>query len=229
MRKDIDLSVLEKARKVQEEVARSAALREPADTSAPATVGGTDAAYAGDLACACVSVMEYESLRPRVSAAATARVRFPYIPGYFGFREIPVLLEAFRLVTTFPDILLVHGHGYAHPRRAGMAIQLGLLLDIPTIGVTENLLSGMVAQAPMDGENETTPVFMDGEAVGSLVRPRKGGRPLCVSPGYRMTLPAAIRVVLHCTGDHRLPEPIFSADRCARLFLKETGKYKKRS
>jgi len=110
-----------------------------------------------------------------------------------------------------------------------MAVHLGLLLDIPTIGVAENLLAGMVAEAPPDADNETTPVFLDGEAVGSLVRPRKGGRPLCVSPGYRMTLPAAIRVVLHCTGDHRLPEPIFSADRCARRFLEETGEDKKMS
>jgi len=212
-----------RARQVQEEVARFAAGQDPVNPDTLKTIGGTDAAYSGERACACVVVMEYESLGEKARATATSRVSFPYVPGYFAFREIPALLEALRLLSPLPDLLLVHGHGYAHPRRAGIATHLGVLLGVPTIGIAENLLGGMEAQAPENRDGATSPVVMDGEVVGSLLRPGVGRTPLCVSPGFRTTLRQATGIALRCTRDHRLPEPLYMADRCAGRFLKEAG------
>ncbi|MDH7509719.1 MAG: endonuclease V [Methanolinea sp.] len=221
MRDDPGPSFREEARRLQEVVARYAAGQEPADTSGLRTVGGADVSYEGDNACACVVVMEYGSLRERTRAAATSKAKFPYVPGYFAFREIPAILAALRLVPELPDLFLVHGHGYAHPKRAGIATHLGVLLDVPTIGVAGNLLSGMEADAPPDIRGATSPVTMGGEVVGSLLRTCRNKAPLCVSPGFRTTLPEAISIVLHCTTDHRFPEPLHLADRCAGRFRKE--------
>jgi len=210
-----------RARQVQEGVARFAAGQEPLNPDTLKTVGGADAAYSGERACACVVVMGYESLMEKARAAATSSVSFPYVPGYFAFREIPALLEALRLLSPMPDLLLVHGHGYAHPRRAGIAIHLGVMLGVPTIGIAENLLGGMEAQTPGNWDGATSPVAMGGEVVGSLLRPGVGRSPLCVSPGFRTTLRQATAIALRCTRDHRLPEPLYLADRYAGRFRKE--------
>jgi deoxyribonuclease V len=166
--------------------------------------------------------MEYDSLQTRCRAAATSRVGFPYVPGYFAFREIPALLEALRLLSPLPDLILVHGHGYAHPRRAGIATHLGVLLQVPTIGIAESLLGGMDAKIPENRRGAISPVVMDGEIVGSLLRPGVGRAPICISPGFRTTLPRATEIVLRCMREHRLPEPLYLADSCAGRFRSET-------
>lgn len=218
---DQDPTFWMEARRLQEEVARFAAGQQPVDTSVIQTVGGADVSYGGDNAYACFIILEYGSLRGRTRAAATSKVRFPYVPGYFAFREIPALLAALRLVPALPDLVLVHGHGYAHPRRAGIATHLGVLLGVPTIGVAGNLLSGMQAETPPDRIGETAPVRMGGEVVGAMVRTCRGKAPLIISPGFRTTLPDAVSIVLHCTTDHRFPEPLYLADRCAGRFRKD--------
>ena len=39
-----------------------------------------------------------------------------------------------------PDIIMVDGNGVLHPRRCGLASHLGVVLDVPTIGVGKKLL-----------------------------------------------------------------------------------------
>lgn len=218
---DINPSFWREAHRIQDEIARFAAAQEPVDTLALQTVGGADVSYQGDSACACVVIMEWGSLRERTRAAAISKAGFPYIPGYFAFREIPALVAAFRLVPVLPDLVLVNGHGYAHFRRAGLATHLGVLLGVPTIGVAGHLLSGMEADIPPDIPGAASPVMMDGEVVGSILRTSRGKAPLCVSPGFKTTLLDAVPIVLHCTRDHRFPEPLYLADRCAGRFRKE--------
>lgn len=146
---DTDPSFWKEARRLQEEVARFGAGQGPVDSSVIQTVGGADVSYEGDNACACFVVMECRSLREQFRAAATSKVRVPYVPGYFAFREIPALLAALRLVYAPPDLVFVHGHGYAHPRRAGIATHLGILLGVPTIGVAGNLFPPWKQKTPL--------------------------------------------------------------------------------
>jgi deoxyribonuclease V len=138
---------------------------------------------------------------------------FPYIPGYLGFREVPALLACWARLDPKPDVILVDGHGLAHPRRLGLACHLGLVLDMPTIGVAKSLLVGEGEPGPEPGA--TAPILWKGEVVGAALRSRRGARPLYVSVGHRVSLPTAVAIVLAATGGRRLPLPIRAAHAAA--------------
>jgi len=102
-------------------------------------VAGVDAAYVGDRAYASCVVVD-RSGRVVSEGSAESEACFPYIPGYFYFREGPALVAAVRGLDY--DILMVNAHGLAHPRRLGLASQLWLELGKPTVGVSTGLLIG---------------------------------------------------------------------------------------
>ncbi|HWO07365.1 MAG TPA: endonuclease V [Candidatus Paceibacterota bacterium] len=113
--------------------------------AAPKTIAGVDVSsnrfsnelYAG------VVVLSFPDLAETGRALAKATTNFSYVPGFLSFREIPVLLKAFKKLKTKPDVLFVDGQGIAHPRRMGIASHLGLVLDTPSIGVAKRVLYGV--------------------------------------------------------------------------------------
>ncbi len=135
------------------------------------------------------------------------RVTFPYIPGLLSFRESPPLMEAWRKLKVIPDVLMVDGHGYAHPRRFGIACHLGVILGIPTIGFAKTLLIGKYAE-PASTAGNITPLMERGEIIGNVVRTKTNVKPVFVSIGNRITLDDAVRVTLECVKGYRIPEPI---------------------
>lgn len=212
------------ARAIQEEIHRKVG-EEPAFRSMiPSLVAGADASYGSASAHASVVLMKFPSLAFCSRAEARSGVRYPYIPGYFAFREIPPLLEAFSLLGRFPHLVMVHGHGYAHPRRTGLATHLGYHLQIPSIGIAGSGMKGMEAREPSRSRGSATPVWMDGERVGTLLRTREGSAAVYVSAGYRTTLDQAREIVMQCIRDNRFPEPLVQADRAARRMRKRCGR-----
>jgi deoxyribonuclease V len=136
-------------------------------------------------------------------------IPFPYIPGLLSFREIPMLLDAWEALTTKPDVLLVDGIGIAHPRRLGIATHLGLVLDVPTIGVAKSVLIGTYEEPPnvpgaytylYDSKHQQ-------EKLGVALRTKLNVKPVFVSPGHRITLEESVDIVRSCVVKHRLPEP----------------------
>ena len=91
---------------------------------------------------AAIVVFSYPELEPLASAFAVRPLEFPYVPGLLAFRELPALLDAYAKLERAPDLLLVDGHGLAHPRRFGIACHLGVVLDRPAIGCGKTLLVG---------------------------------------------------------------------------------------
>ncbi|TYO96390.1 endonuclease V [Geothermobacter ehrlichii] len=171
-------------------------------------VAGVDVSYRkrGDIFYAAVVVLDFPELRPVEVASWQARVDFPYIPGLLSFRELPVLLNAFRRLRHRPDLVLVDGQGIAHPRRCGLACHLGLWLDLPTVGCAKSRLTG---EGPEPGfaKGDRSPLRQGGEEIGAIVRSRDGVRPLYVSPGHRIDIPTAVDWTLACCGRYRMPEP----------------------
>jgi deoxyribonuclease V len=149
------------------------------------------------------------------SAAVRGAAGAPYVPGLLAMREGPVLEAAVRELPTAPDVLLVDATGRDHPRRAGMAIQLGAALGVPTVGVTHRplLASG---DWPDDVVAASSPLALEGETVGVWLRTRRGARPLAVHAGWRTDVTVAVSIVLAVCGPRRTPEPLREARRLAR-------------
>ena len=151
--------------------------------------------------------LSYPDLTPVENSSSAEKQLFPYISGLLGFREAPALINAFKQLTIRPDILLVDGHGVAHPRKLGIASHIGVLLDIPTIGVAKSVLVGTSAENLTDEPGSHTPLIWKGEQIAALLRTKKKCAPLIISAGHRITLKTAISLVLGCLRGYRLTEP----------------------
>jgi deoxyribonuclease V len=146
--------------------------------------------------------------------AVEGRAGAPYAPGLLALREGRLLEAAVRALDDMPDVLLVDATGRDHPRRAGLAIHLGAVLDVPTIGVTHRPLLA-TGDWPEDARGATAPLMLGGEVIGHWVRTRPGTRPLAVHAAWRIDAALAGGVVLdHCRT--RTPEPLRQARRIAR-------------
>jgi deoxyribonuclease V len=139
-----------------------------------------------------------------------------YHAGHMALREGPLLQLAVEALPSAPDVLLVNATGRDHPRRAGLALHLGAVLDLPTVGVTDRALLA-TGPEPSAERWASTELELDGEVVAARVRTRLGARPVVVHPGWRTGLPIATDVVRRATGHVRTPEPLRAARRAARL------------
>jgi deoxyribonuclease V len=135
-----------------------------------------------------------------------SKTEFPYIPGFLSFRETPAILEAFSRLTRKPDLLMVDGHGLAHPRSFGIASHLGVLLDVPAIGVAKSVLVGVVEE-PETERGSVAPLTLRGRRIATVLRTRTGIAPVYVSIGHRVGLRSAVRWALRTGTGYRIPEP----------------------
>jgi deoxyribonuclease V len=180
-------------------------------------IGGADVAYAGDTGIGVVAVLSFPELEPIGHAITVRKVQFPYIPGLFAFRELPFYMAAYEKLGVFPDLLMVNGHGYAHPCRFGLACQAGAVLEVPTIGIAARPLLGE-ATMPGNGIGACSPLMEGREPIGMLVRTSARGKPVFVSGGYMTDLRYAVEMTLASSPGERIPVPIRAADRLARTY-----------
>ncbi|HLM66490.1 MAG TPA: deoxyribonuclease V [Longimicrobium sp.] len=191
----------------QQQAMRARLVTQPPPGFAPRLVAGADVSMERfkHYGYAAVVVIDLQTMETVDEAAAAAELRFPYVPGYLSFREIPPLDPAWRRLRVRPDVVVFDGHGYAHPRRFGLACHGGVVWDVPSIGCAKNPFIG--AHAPVaDERGATTPIVHEDEVVGMVVRTRAGAKPLYVSAGHRMDLPTAVELVLRLAPRYRQPE-----------------------
>lgn len=171
------------------------------------SIAGADIAYdtRSDRIFAGVIVLDYPSLAVIEKRSISEKASFPYIPGLLSFREIPPLLKVLEMLKTRPDVIICDGQGIAHPRRFGLASHLGVLLGIPTIGCAKSLLIGEFTE-PADRKGAFSVLTDKGEVIGSVLRTRKGVKPVFVSPGHLVDFVSARRVVLETCTKYRIPE-----------------------
>lgn len=180
-------------------------------TGLPPLVAGADTSFAFRVPDAPlhagVVLLRAPALRPVAAAGATRPSEFPYVPGFLGFREVPVLLDALRKLPEMPGLVVLDGHGMAHPRGFGIACHLGVLLDLPAIGVAKSILVGQV-EGPLGPEaGSTAPLVWQGRTIGVALRTRPRANPVFVSVGHRVSLDTAVRLVAAMVRGYRLPEP----------------------
>lgn len=179
-------------------------------------VAGVDVGFDKDgaVTVAAVALLSFPDLALEDWARVRRRTRFPYVPGLLSFREAPAVLDAMAKLRRAPDLVLCDGHGLAHPRRFGIACHLGVVLDLPAIGVAKSRLTGAHAE-PGRQRGAWTPLSDRDAVIGAVLRTRTGVSPVFVSVGHRISLATAMAFVLACTPRFRLPETTRYADRLA--------------
>jgi len=183
----------------------------------PRLIAGVDAAYEKEtgLVFGAAALYRYPELVLEEEAGAVGACPFPYIPGLLSFREIPILFAALGRLSRPPDLILADGQGIAHPRGLGLASHLGVLLDLPVIGVAKSRLVGEGEEPELDA-GASRPLSLEGRIVGWILRTRRGKKPLYVSPGHLVSLEDCLRYVLGCVGRYRMPLPLREADLLSR-------------
>jgi deoxyribonuclease V len=181
------------------------------------TVGGVDVSLGEDTAHCAAVVFTYPDLQPIASAVADAPLVFPYIPGLLAFREGPAVLAAWERLEVKPELIMFDGQGIAHPRGVGIASQMGLWLERPTIGVAKSRLYGQ-HEPPGPNRGDWAALHeprRHDHVIGGVLRSKPKTNPLFVSPGHLMDVPHAIDFVLRCCTAYRLPEPTRWAHKVA--------------
>ena len=146
---------------------------------------------------------------------------FPYIPGLLGFREAPCVIRTFSKLGGRCDMIMIDGHGLAHPRGFGLACHVGVLLGIPAMGVAKKCLYGTFSEPGLNKGERTLMRGKDGEVVGAALRTRDGVKPVFVSVGNRADLDTSVAIALECSRGLRIPEPTRLADKYVASLKKD--------
>jgi deoxyribonuclease V len=203
-----------KARRLQQELATQVRLED--DHPPLRHIAGVDVGFedGGLVTRAAAVLLDAQTLMPLEEVVARLPTRMPYIPGLLSFRELPAVLQALGELSKTPDLVFVDGHGIAHPRGLGIAAHLGVVTNLPTIGVAKSILVGTHGElGPHRGDG--VPLRYHDEVIGYVLRSKDKVRPLIISPGHRISMDAAPDLVLACCTKYRLPEPTRLADRLA--------------
>jgi deoxyribonuclease V len=138
------------------------------------------------------------------------KAKIPYIPGLLSFREAPLLIEALEKIVMRADLILVDGHGIAHPRRFGIASHIGSHVDIPVIGCAKKKLFGEYVE-PGKNKFDYTYLKDNKTIIGIVFRSRDGVKPIFISPGNNIDLKGCLNLIKQTIGKYRIPEPLRNA------------------
>jgi deoxyribonuclease V len=184
----------------------------PEDRFSTRAVAGVDQDFLGEMVISGALVLAEGG--PLCKSGYLMKARLPYIPGLLSFREGPAAINAVRTLGTRPSLLFVDGCGINHPRRAGLASYLGVMLDIPTIGISKRVLCGDF-RTPIE-EGDAEPLVYENEVVGNVLKSKAGCRPIVVAPGNRVSIESSLELARAHLKGHKLPEPCRLAHQHAR-------------
>ena len=162
----------------------------------------------------CIS-FSYPDLQIQETASRRQKLDFPYVPGLFAFSAGPAIFSALNKIEK-PDLMIFPGRGIAHPRGLGLASHIGVLLDIPAIACSKTpLWRDYSHPSPQKGSH----IFVKDETkklIGAVVRTRLGKKPVFVTPGHRISVQTAVKIMLQSSPKYRIPEPLRQAHILAR-------------
>lgn len=188
---------------------------------------GLDVQYDGDNA---YIAGDFQTLGGKLKGTYIAKtaVRVPYKPQYFAFREGPILKDFIAYweaqTNQKADLLVIDGHGIAHPRRLGVASWLGIHLNLPTVGCAKESLLHFEGNLSIE-KGSTLSIISQDEVVGVALRTQKGIKPVFVSIGHLVSLEASVDIVMRLTSEYRISDNLRRADQYARqAFRQESAK-----
>ena len=182
---------------------------------------GADTLYAG------IILLDYDQLTPVAHSLVQVKAQFPYVPGLLSFREIPALMKAWEQLELYPEVVMLDGHGIAHPRRLGVASHFGLWVGKPTLGCAKKLLIGL-HECLEDQALSAKRLYDQEDIIGFALRSRTRIKPVYISPGHLLDQEAALAISRHCVAGYRIPEPTRQAHLLVNKLRRgevETGFY----
>lgn len=202
-------------------------------------IGGVDLSFSKDdpsIACGTLVILNLTTQSICYEDYSVVKLNIPYVPGFLAFREAPVLLKLLEKMKNsnhrfYPQLLMVDGNGLLHPRGFGLACHLGVLANLPSIGVGKNLhhvdgltiarVKALLQDEESSTKEVTTLVGDSGCIHGAAMRPTEGSsKPIFISVGHRISLVTAIEIV-KLTCRFRVPEPIRQADLRSKDYLRK--------
>lgn len=194
-------------RDIQYGIGKQAILQDQLPIDSIKRVASFSCANMGDKLLCGVIVYDIPSKQVIERKHLIKKAPMPYVPGYLAFREGPLMLELYYQLEADPDLLLVEGHGVAHPNHCGLATYLGVELGKPSIGIADSI---------MYGELQDTKILIDGHVAGSVVQTKPFARPLFVTCGHLIAAETATQLVTSLVIlPHKMPEPLHIAKRYA--------------
>jgi deoxyribonuclease V len=174
-------------------------------------IAGCDSAFVGDFIFSVFVMFSFPDLEEIEVQYHFSKVEMPYVPGFLAFREVPNLLLAYQKIQHKPDIIMVDGHGIMHPRQMGIASHLGVVLNVPTLGVAKKRLVGKF-EVPAETKGSFSYLSYHEQILGVVLRSKDNVKPLFISPGHLCDLDTALDLTLKTLRKHKLPEPTRIAD-----------------
>ncbi|MBD3304447.1 hypothetical protein GF343_04830 [Candidatus Woesearchaeota archaeon] len=202
-----------KLRDIQRKVAKEVSSADKFKLSEIKTVAGFDVTYFDNKILCAAIVYDLEKKEIIEKKHTISKMPMQYIPGYRAFRDGPAILQTYYDLESEPQVLMILGHGIAHPLKCGLATFVGAELAKPAIGAAKKLLAGEIEDNKIKILNETR---------GELVKTKEHAKPLYVSVGNMISLKNAVELVKKLNiPPHKLPEPLHLAHRHASTVLKK--------
>lgn len=205
---------LDKLRREQEKFAKQLSVRDSTNFNQIVKIGGISNVFFQNKIISAIVVLNSES-EVVEQKYFSDKARFPYIPGFRAYRELPAMLACFNQIEDKPDVVFISGHGLSH-ERLGIASHFSLATGVPTIGIADSLLSG---------EAKGEDVLLNEKIVGKTLQTKKGSKPIYISPGNLISLKSAVQLTEKFIKEpHKLPEPLRLSHKYAREVMKEVFK-----
>lgn len=207
---------------IQNQLSRRLSLSDRINPESVKLIGGVDCTFVElegiTLGISCITILDRDfNLIEFVYGKKL--VEIPYIPTFLAFREVPVVMEAYKSLRNKPDVFIFDGQGILHPRKMGIASHFGVITDTITVGCGKSHLYGKYNE-PENLPLRKSPVYVDGELRGYALRVKKNTNPIFISPGNNISLDSSFCVIINSLKGYKLPEPV----RMAHNLLKDYRK-----
>lgn len=192
-------------------------------------IAGTDITYYPkndeEWGIACVVLWDVRKNEYISHSFLEEKIAFPYISGFLGFRECPLLGRIILNLSETPDMIMCDGHGIIHPRRFGEAVHLGMAIQVPTCGIAKTPFIGHYEWKDLERvKGNKSPIYWEEprdfrdeyKIIGYSACLADNKRPIFISEGYKMSLGIALHLALSTANEHKQPEPLYLADRYSR-------------
>jgi deoxyribonuclease V len=206
---------IEEAKKIQDELSRFVITKD--EFKKIEKVSGVGVIFSKDedkVSVACVN-FSFPQLQILDQIVERGSCDFPYTPGLFAFSVGPAILSALNKIEK-PDLIIFPGRGFDHPRKLGLASHLGVLLDLPTIACSKRPLWKDHSDPSMEKGGHVFMEDKNGKVVGAVVRTKDKVKPIHVTIGHKISIQTAIKIILECSRNYRLPEPLRQAHILAK-------------